>query len=304
MKLKKLVIENFRSYYGKKEFVFGDKLNLILGSNGDGKSTLFEALNWVLTLKPTDVDKLPNIESLVSAKFFKELPINTPKPVRVTLEVATNTGRSRMLIREFYVEKREDGSMFASKHTHKAFQPVGSMNKERILSDVLEKEGLFPQKVKKFSILQGEEKLNIFEDPTVLAELINMYSAVKDLEPYKDLAEYILGKADMAKKNSQDKKATSTQSAKNLLAEIERLKQQESRISASLTENREKLRETSKKIEDIADDYDAIRVIREKKDEILKLESMVKSKEENEIDINYTTRMLDELWISMAWNQL
>ena len=45
MKLKKLIIENFRSYYGKKEFVFGDKLNLILGSNGDGKSTLFEALN-------------------------------------------------------------------------------------------------------------------------------------------------------------------------------------------------------------------------------------------------------------------
>ena len=297
MKLKKLIIENFRSYYGKKEFVFGDKLNLILGSNGDGKSTLFEALNWVLTQKATDVDKLPNIESLVSAKFFKELPVNTPKPVRVTLEVKNSTGQTRLLVREFYVEKREDGSMFASKHTHKAYQPVGNMNKERMLTDVLEKEGVFPAKVKKFSIMQGEERLNIFEDPTVLAELINMYSTVKDLAPYKDLAEYILGKAEMAKKNSQDKKATSTQSAKNLLAEIERLKQQESRVSASLTENREKLRETAKKIEDIAGDFDAIKVIREKKDEILKLESMAKSKEEHEIDINYTTRMLDELWI-------
>ena len=297
MKLKKLIIENFRSYYGKKEFVFGDKLNLILGSNGDGKSTLFEALNWVLTQKATDVDKLPNIESLVSAKFFKELPVNTPKPVRVTLEVKNSTGQTRLLVREFYVEKREDGSMFASKHTHKAYQPVGNMNKERMLTDVLEKEGVFPSKVKKFSIMQGEERLNIFEDPTVLAELINMYSTVKDLAPYKDLAEYILGKAEMAKKNSQDKKATSTQSAKNLLAEIERLKQQESRVSASLTENREKLRETAKKIEDIAGDFDAIKVIREKKDEILKLESMAKSKEEHEIDINYTTRMLDELWI-------
>ena len=97
MKLKKLIIENFRSYYGKKEFVFGDKLNLILGSNGDGKSTLFEALNWVLTQKATDVDKLPNIESLVSAKFFKELPVNTPKPVRVTLEVKNSTGQTRLL---------------------------------------------------------------------------------------------------------------------------------------------------------------------------------------------------------------
>ena len=49
MIIKKLTICNFRSYYGVKEFAFCDRLNLILGSNGDGKTTLFEALNWVLT---------------------------------------------------------------------------------------------------------------------------------------------------------------------------------------------------------------------------------------------------------------
>ena len=106
MILKKLIIENFRSYFGKKEFVFGDKLTLILGSNGDGKSTLFEALNWVLTKKATDADKLPDIESLVSAKLFKDLPVNRPEPVRVTLEVKTNTGQMRIIVREFFVEKR------------------------------------------------------------------------------------------------------------------------------------------------------------------------------------------------------
>lgn len=74
------------------------------------------------------------------------------------------------------------------------------------MTDVLEKEGVFPAKIKKFSILQGEERLNIFEDPTVLAELINMYSSIKDLAPYKDLSEYIMGKAKIAKQNSQDKR--------------------------------------------------------------------------------------------------
>ncbi|MBD5420812.1 MAG: AAA family ATPase [Bacteroides sp.] len=297
MILKKLIIENFRSYFGKKEFVFGDKLTLILGSNGDGKSTLFEALNWVLTKKATDADKLPDIESLVSAKLFKDLPVNRPEPVRVTLEVKTNTGQMRIIVREFFVEKREDGSMFASKHTHKAYQYVGSVLKERMLSDILEKEGVFPAKIKKFSILQGEERLNIFEDSTVLAELINMYSSVKDLAPYKDLADYVIGKAELAKKNSLDKRATSTQAAKKLLAEIERLKRDEAKLSNLLTEKQEKLRETSKKIDDIAGDLDVIKVIREKKDEIIRLESMIKSKEENDIDINYTTRLLDELWI-------
>lgn len=89
---------------------------------------------------------------------------------------------------------------------HRAYQKIGALEKERILTDVLEKEGVFPAKIKKFSILQGEERLNIFEDPTVLAELINMYSSIKDLAPYKDLSEYIMGKAKIAKQNSQDKR--------------------------------------------------------------------------------------------------
>lgn len=296
MLLKKLTIENFRSYYGKKEFVFGSKLNLILGTNGDGKSTLFEALNWVLTYKATDIDKLPNIESLVSAKFFKLLPVNTPGPVRVTLDVSTSIGQPRKLVREFYVEKREDGSMFASRHNHRALQKVGNIWKERLLTDVLEREGVFPAKIKKFSILQGEERLNIFEDPTVLAELINMYSNVKDLAPYKDLAEYIIAKAHLAKERSKDKKETSTQSAKNLLAEIDRLKKEVERVSVLLTEKREVLRETDKKIQDIAGDYEIIKLIRSKKEEIHNLQLMIKSKE-NDLDLEYTTRLLDELWI-------
>ena len=296
MIIKRLIIENFRSYYGRKEFIFGNKLNLILGSNGDGKSTLFEAINWVLTYKATDVDALPNIETLVSAKFFKNLPKNTPEPVRVTLEMNTYTGQPRKLVREFYVVKRDDGTMFTSKHTHRAYQKIGALEKERILTDVLEKEGVFPAKIKKFSILQGEERLNIFEDPTVLAELINMYSSIKDLAPYKDLAEYIMGKAKIAKQNSQDKKATSTQSAKNLLADIERLKDDQKRISNALTEKRETLRETSKKIDDIAGDYETIRIIREKKDEIHRFESMIEGAKA-ELRIDYTTRLLDELWI-------
>ena len=296
MLLKRLTIENFRSYYGKKEFVFGSKLNLILGSNGDGKSTLFEALNWVLTYKATDIDKLPNIESLVSAKFFKLLPVNTPEIVRVSLEVATSAGQPRKLVREFYVEKREDGGMFASRHNHKALQKVGNIWKERLLTDVLEKEGVFPAKIKKFSILQGEERLNIFEDPTVLAELINMYSNVKDLAPYKDLAEYIIAKAHLAKERSKDKRETGTQSAKNLLAEIERLKKEEARVSALLTEKREVLRDTDKKIQDIAGDYEIIKLIRSKKEEIKSLQLMIESKE-SDLDLEYTTRLLDELWI-------
>ena len=49
MILEKLIIYNFRSYYGRKLFEFGKRLNLILGANGDGKTTFFEAMNFYIT---------------------------------------------------------------------------------------------------------------------------------------------------------------------------------------------------------------------------------------------------------------
>lgn len=46
MIIKELRIKNFRSYYGdNNRFVFSDGLTLIIGDNGDGKTTFFEALS-------------------------------------------------------------------------------------------------------------------------------------------------------------------------------------------------------------------------------------------------------------------
>lgn len=42
MIIKEIKIKNFRSYYGdKNDFKFSDGLTLILGDNGDGKTTFF-----------------------------------------------------------------------------------------------------------------------------------------------------------------------------------------------------------------------------------------------------------------------
>lgn len=43
MIIKKIEIENFRSYYKSNVFELVNSLNLIIGSNGDGKTTFYEA---------------------------------------------------------------------------------------------------------------------------------------------------------------------------------------------------------------------------------------------------------------------
>lgn len=47
MIINKIIIRNFRSYYGDNTFEFKDGLTLIIGDNGDGKTTFFEALEWL-----------------------------------------------------------------------------------------------------------------------------------------------------------------------------------------------------------------------------------------------------------------
>ena len=48
MIIKEIKIKNFRSYYGDDNvFKFSKGLTLILGDNGDGKTTFFEALQWL-----------------------------------------------------------------------------------------------------------------------------------------------------------------------------------------------------------------------------------------------------------------
>ena len=55
MIIRRIEIEDFRSYYGNENnFEFGDGLTLIVGDNGDGKSTFFEALQWLLDISNTD----------------------------------------------------------------------------------------------------------------------------------------------------------------------------------------------------------------------------------------------------------
>ena len=69
MIIKSLEIQNFRSYYKTNVFNFCDGLNLIIGSNGDGKTTLFEALEWVFR---TD-DVVKTDVKFISKKRAEEL---------------------------------------------------------------------------------------------------------------------------------------------------------------------------------------------------------------------------------------
>lgn len=49
MRIDKVIIQNFKNYYGKIEFILDKEITIIWGENGFGKSTFFDAIEWCLT---------------------------------------------------------------------------------------------------------------------------------------------------------------------------------------------------------------------------------------------------------------
>ena len=84
MIFKTLYIKNFRSYYGDNKFDFcNNGLTLIVGGNGDGKTTFFEALQWLCNTTLTEND---NNQVNFSEMRRSEMAVGETEEVKVALD--------------------------------------------------------------------------------------------------------------------------------------------------------------------------------------------------------------------------
>ena len=288
MQIKKLIIYNFRSFYGKKEFAFSDHLNLILGSNGDGKTTFFDAINWVLTpdyAPKSNEDKMPEDKSLVSAKMFKELGV----------------GEKSFLERSLCICKSSDGEMRIEGRSHKAFQLVGSIRKELFsVKDLFEKENAFPAIIKKYHVFKGEDKLNIFKDKTTLQTLIDMFSEIKDLEPFRQFAKYAKDTSEKVMSGAREKankqNARVTEIQRDIISLCKKLETAEYDLAKAKAE----YNEAQKHIDAIDSDYNIIQQIAKLEKEVARIEGEIE-RLSDKIDEEYSFKLLDDQWILMGF---
>lgn len=302
MVIKKLVIKNFRSYYGEKIFVFDDGLNLILGANGDGKTTFFEALNWVLSYR-TDVDEtLPQNESLVSAKFFKELEKGKKGEVSVSLEVLNNDSRRREIVRTLIIRKTEDESMQIFDSSHLAFLLATSGKRTQMssLKELFERENVFPSMAKKYSVFKGEDELNIFDDKQTLQNLIDLYSDIKDMEPYKVYAEYAVNEYRKVVKRFQDNNSAKSRKQAQLQNDIESIKRLIEQKEGQLEVLQDEYDDLCGALDAITEDMDLLTKVNEMRQEVNRL-TKVEENLRSQLNENYSLQMLDNLWILMGF---
>ena len=294
MIIKKLTIKNFRSYYGEQSFEFSNRLNLILGANGDGKSTLFEAITWVFATDGRNNEMTTS--SLVSQKFFASLPPAGFGEVRVSAYVR-HTNRDYIVERSFLVTKGDDGKMKISDHKHIGYMSIpGVARKTAPAQDIIEKKGLFPAVIKKYCLFKGESELNIFKDQKTLINLINLFSDVKDFDPFKDFSSYAEGLTDQARKNASIKDKQNAAKAAEKKEEISRKETQLQSLIDRIKDWKQSYSDYDKWISDLDKSRDTIELVHGLQDSINTKKNEKRDLEED-LDENYSIKLLDDYWI-------
>lgn len=295
MIIKRLDIQNFRSYYNNNVFDFCDGLNLIIGSNGDGKTTLFDALEWVFRtddLNKTDV-------KCISKKRAEELFSGDSDNVVVSVTYEHN-GCQKILEKKFRFTKAYNGDITASNYE---FNLITQDGVERDIKPGNQFECDLPSELRKYSMFKGETNLDVFQSSNALKLLVDTFSDVKDFDAYFSFMEYATQKADQARENAQKADRKNATEIHNLTTLIDNLKMEISRKTRELRNAENEVVNFTELLKNIEQSREASRLLISVNDRIANLEK--KRFETNaRIHEDYTINLLDDMWILMGFEEV
>lgn len=295
MIIKKIEINNFRSYYKLNVFELVNGLNLIIGSNGDGKTTFYEALEWLFrTDGSVKVDT-----KLISKKRSEELSSDESDEVRVSMTYE-HKGYIKTLEKSFRFTKSYDGEITTSNFSFELLEENGT---ERMVREGMKFDYDLPSEIRKYTMFKGESDLDVFQSSNALKMLVETFSDVKDFEAYFSFMEYSTKLAEQAQANAQksDRKNSEKinqlkrviEQERNALSDIEReikTKEEEASNFSGLLKSIEQSKETSKLLMNVNRRIDTL--------------SKKRAQVQSSIKEDYTISLLDDMWILMGFGDV
>jgi len=295
MIIKKIEIDNFRSYYRHNTFELVDGLNLIIGSNGDGKTTFYDALEW---LTRTDGTNKMDVK-FISKKRTEDLLSNESDTVRVAMTYE-HKGETKILEKTFLFTKTYDETIRVSDYS---FVLTTENGVERIALDGTNFNKDVPVERLKFIMFRGEDKLDILQNSNSLKYLIDDFSEVRDFDSYYSFVRYAAEQAynNLDKVQKLDKKNTVEINRNRRIIELEtgvlsdierelKIKENEVRTNESLLRNIEQSKESSKLLAAVN----------------RRINSLIDKRAEKAkyIKEDYTINLFDDMWILMGFDKI
>lgn len=300
MIIKNISIDNFRSYYGNNSMDVGEGLTLIIGANGDGKTTLFEALEWLFDT----VDSKPKVDTkYISKKKIAELMPGDSAMVKVSMTYECE--RSEKIVeKSFKFTKSPDNTVSTSNYLHCIYVQNGSEK------DVREGDAAkrlfdidFSASIRKYCLFKGEQELNIFNKEEAMSYLVETFSKIRDFDPYIDFI-------DKAQKWAQDAHDNAIKADKKNSKEAERLRNLIKNESDFIRDKSEELKNTQKEAVNFTTLLDELEKNKESSELLNSTNSRIETLKEKidkayrNISENYTFRLLDEMWLLMGFEPI
>ena len=291
MKLNKIIIKNFRSYYGENCFELSDGLTLVIGDNGDGKTTFFEALEWLF-----DTSKDNKSESNISEMRKAEMGISDSDEVSVTMTF--DHRGEKEICKKFIFEKDTNGSVRTRDFSFVGYEIVGAERYKRDGKILLE--SCFDTVIRRYCLFKGERELNVFDNNTALKTLVDTFSGIKQFDNLVELTTYFEQQSDnlVTKELKKDKKQEEV---------IKRLEYELSKVQSDISDVRHDI---SIKEKAVSDYETRLRVLEDSQDACENLQDINARIEQKKIEqrrlmgyinLDYNAMLLDDMWILRAF---
>ena len=292
MIIKSVVIKNFRSYYGENRFKFSDGLTLVIGDNGDGKTTFFEALLWLFN---TSIEN----NSIDNASEMRKSKLEVGESDEVLVCMTFEHDGEKSVEKSFKFERKSESYFSTSKIVFRGYEDKDT-GRESVNGKFL-MERCFDAFIRKFSMFKGESTLNVFQEPTALKQLVDKYSDVRKFDELVNLTSNF-------EEKSQAVYSKECRSDEKISKEAKRLDSQLTRISTEIYNKKKDIREKqdsislyTSKLEDLAQNQEVTDKLHEITERIKNLtDKAIKLRAQISL-VDKQTALLDKQWILCAF---
>ena len=293
MIIKEIRIKNFRSYYGdNNHFVFSDGLTLILGDNGDGKTTFFEALQWLLDTT-NDRSNLDNVSEMRKSK----LEIGESDEVSVYMLFEHNGEKS--VEKSFRFERTGNATYRPSNLSYRGYETKGTEREAVNGKQLIDR--CYDAFIQHFSMFKGESELDVLDNPSALKDLVDKFSDIRKFDLLVENTLTFEEKSNAAYSKEMKSDAKISKEAKALDYQISNISEQISQKKRDIKEKQDSLDNFSQKLKKFEQNQEASKNLRDiqnrlktQKERATRLRSQIGS-------IDYNHSLLDKMWILCAF---